>query len=322
LTKQIPIAGSSVRDKKIIEDGVERIINHDPPKKKKNVISKSQEESIVIKKKIIVPTEVQVVTSTEDNEKLTGIHQNRYYQPDPLTSHNLPAGVTMDCYGVRKTGGKFPEVPNKLSQDEFVSMLNKYKPKIKFHNKHKNLRSMINNMPSEDRKKFMEEHPGSQEPFRLTQIFELKDSDSEIIFPVKPPSKDKIINRFTKPNQSMVKTTIDWKKRTDKVKINNLKEFNIDNFIPEDPEIMYEVFNYYNGNENGFVTPNHAAGKLPHNLHQNKEKDKSQMKKNPRERINRDILANKKKTVTIVAKEKAEVKSENAKISTKMSLVR
>ena len=59
--------------------------------------------------------------------------RTKYYQPDPIVSHVIQAGVTMDCFGVKKTGGKFKEIPNKLSQDEFLALLTKHKPKKSNH---------------------------------------------------------------------------------------------------------------------------------------------------------------------------------------------
>jgi hypothetical protein len=340
MTKQAPFPSGVVKDKNMIEDGVIRHLDGNENDKsnantqsQRNMLRKSNEKArlsqsqLQIKKKI-VPVEVEIINSDDDNQIIESTPDKpRYYQPDPLTSHEVPPGVTMEFYGVKKTGGKYPETQGKLSNEEFQILLSKYKPKIKFYTKPKNLHHMINNLPNEDRKKYIEEHqPGSQEPFRLTQIFEIKDTEDENYYDEEGSfknqqqiKKENIIKRFDKPDQN-IKTTIDWKKKNDKAKVSALNDFNLENYLPEDVENMYDVFKYYNENKNEIITQSHFRKKLPDHLHQNKSKDKNNNKKNPRDRISKEILAVKNKTVTIVAKEKVDKKSEaqNLQINSKI----
>lgn len=330
MTKQAPFPTGVIKEKILTHDGTGKhsIINENNKNQAnsqnhKNILIKSNandksgiSQSQQINKNKIAQTKVEFQNSEDEMEILETL-QERYYQPDPITSHQVPPGVTMEFYGVKKTGGKF-ETNGKLSNEDFQTLLTKYKPKIKFYTKPKNLHHLMNNLPNVDRKKYIEEHqPGNQEPFRLTQIFEIKNSERDNYYDIDDMSfnynqgvnKEKIIKIFNKPGEN-VKTTIDWKKKNDIAKVSALKDFNLENYLPEDVENMYEMFKYYNENTKDIITQTNFRKKLPENLHQNKSKDKNLTKKNPRDRISKEILAGKNKTVTIVAKEKVETKSE------------
>ena len=51
-----------------------------------------------------------------------------YYQPNPLISHNIPQGVTMDFYGHKKSGGKFDVGGGRLTMDQYHQLLDQLKP--------------------------------------------------------------------------------------------------------------------------------------------------------------------------------------------------
>ncbi len=54
----------------------------------------------------------------------------KYYQPNPLNSHNILPGVSLEIYGMKKEGGPYPSVPNKLTFKEFNELLFIYKPEL------------------------------------------------------------------------------------------------------------------------------------------------------------------------------------------------
>jgi len=64
---------------------------------------------------------------TQEAEKRKRI---KYYQPNPLRTHEIPPGVTMEIYGNKKEGGLFPSIPNKLTFKEFNDLLSIYKPEL------------------------------------------------------------------------------------------------------------------------------------------------------------------------------------------------
>jgi len=52
----------------------------------------------------------------------------KYFEQNPLRTHEIPAGVSMEIYGVKKESGPYPSIPNKLTFKEFNDILCLYKP--------------------------------------------------------------------------------------------------------------------------------------------------------------------------------------------------
>ena len=46
-----------------------------------------------------------------------------YYQPNPLLSHNIPQGVTLEFYGHKKSGGKFEVGNGRLTMEQYQQLL-------------------------------------------------------------------------------------------------------------------------------------------------------------------------------------------------------
>ena len=51
-----------------------------------------------------------------------------YYQPNPLLSHNIPQGVTLDFYGHKKSGGKYEVGNGRLTMEQYQQLLEQIKP--------------------------------------------------------------------------------------------------------------------------------------------------------------------------------------------------
>jgi hypothetical protein len=51
-----------------------------------------------------------------------------YYQPNPLVSHNIQQGVTLEFYGHKKTGGKYDVGGGRLTMDQYQQLLDQIKP--------------------------------------------------------------------------------------------------------------------------------------------------------------------------------------------------
>ena len=51
-----------------------------------------------------------------------------YYQPNPLVSHNIPQGVTLEFYGHKKTGGKYEVGGGRLTMEQYQNLLEQIKP--------------------------------------------------------------------------------------------------------------------------------------------------------------------------------------------------
>ena len=51
-----------------------------------------------------------------------------YYQPNPLVSHNIPQGVTLDFYGHKKSGGKYEVGNGRLTMEQYQQLLEQIKP--------------------------------------------------------------------------------------------------------------------------------------------------------------------------------------------------
>ena len=51
-----------------------------------------------------------------------------YYQPNPLVSHNIPQGVTLEFYGHKKSGGKYEVGGGRLTMEQYQRLLEQIKP--------------------------------------------------------------------------------------------------------------------------------------------------------------------------------------------------
>ena len=51
-----------------------------------------------------------------------------YYQPNPLVSHNIQQGVTLEFYGHKKSGGKYDVGGGRLTMDQYHQLLEQIKP--------------------------------------------------------------------------------------------------------------------------------------------------------------------------------------------------
>ena len=51
-----------------------------------------------------------------------------YYQPNPLVSHNIPQGVTLEFYGHKKSGGKYEVGGGRLTMEQYQQLLEQIKP--------------------------------------------------------------------------------------------------------------------------------------------------------------------------------------------------
>ena len=51
-----------------------------------------------------------------------------YYQPNPLVSHIIPQGVTLEFYGHKKTGGKYEVDGGRLTMEQYQKLLEQIKP--------------------------------------------------------------------------------------------------------------------------------------------------------------------------------------------------
>ena len=51
-----------------------------------------------------------------------------YYQPNPLVSHDLPQGVTLEFYGNKKSGGKYEVGNERLTMEQYQHLLEQIKP--------------------------------------------------------------------------------------------------------------------------------------------------------------------------------------------------
>lgn len=51
-----------------------------------------------------------------------------YYQPNPLLSHNIPQGVTLEFYGHKKSGGKYEVGNGRLTMEQYQQLLEQIQP--------------------------------------------------------------------------------------------------------------------------------------------------------------------------------------------------
>ena len=65
----------------------------------------------------VIKDKIPVIPKTEN-----------YYQPNPLVSHDIQQGVTMEYYGHKKTGGKYDVGGGRLTMDQYHQLLEQLKP--------------------------------------------------------------------------------------------------------------------------------------------------------------------------------------------------
>ena len=103
--KNMPQPRQKIADSKNIydQDGIFDLDEQGNPKKKK------QQEIF----KDVTPTPQKI---------------ENYYQPNPLLSHSLPQGVTLEFYGSKKSGGKYEVGNERLTMEQYQQLLEQIKP--------------------------------------------------------------------------------------------------------------------------------------------------------------------------------------------------
>ena len=103
--KYVPQPRQKIIDSKNIydQDGIFDLDEEGNPKKKK------QQE--------IIKEPPQIIQKNEN-----------YYQPNPLVSHELPQGVTLEFYGNKKSGGKYEVGNERLTMEQYQNLLEQIKP--------------------------------------------------------------------------------------------------------------------------------------------------------------------------------------------------
>lgn len=221
----------------------------------------------------------------------------RYYQPDPLTSHEITPGVVMDFYGVKKEGGKFQDIPGRLSLEDFYTLLAMYKPTNKFISYENPDIKRRDRIKQENIDKIAEaDEKFEKESMNLERIFSEESSDEEGQKNLAQQKKEDIIKRkLAKTTQNHGHThtkqalyEIRKKQKADKIRA--MKEFQLDKLNQIDDEKLYDIFNIYDDKEALSVIRKKSVIK-PAKVHVSAEKELGVMKKYPRERVAKDILA-------------------------------
>ena len=76
-----------------------------------------------------VQTEISNKRNTTKNDGFEPKQKNEnYYQPNPLVSHELPQGVTLEFYGNKKSGGKYEVGNERLTMEQYQNLLEQIKP--------------------------------------------------------------------------------------------------------------------------------------------------------------------------------------------------
>jgi hypothetical protein len=265
-----PAANTIIREKR--EGGSATNLNPKEKKKQerrsKSKPKKSTDPKIVVIRNEIEPDELPV----------------RHYQPDPLLAYKIHPGVTMDFYGLKKSGGDYPPIENKLTKDEFNNLLQQYKP-------HLNIMSDEHLQPDKKEiENIPEENEGLNNSTKMTKIYEYM-TQEEFDFLANSNSPD--INKkkniqgidLLHPTKQLL---MEIKKKQKKDKIKAMKDFKYENIHKFDDEKIYEGFNVFSETKSGFG--NYRKKNMPKNVHVDVEKEMGVMKKYPRERVAKSIL--------------------------------
>ena len=73
------------------------------------------------------PKKKKMLEISKDKEPTTNKIEH-YYQPNPLVSHDIQQGVTLEFYGHKKTGGKYDVGGGRLTMEQYQLLLEQLKP--------------------------------------------------------------------------------------------------------------------------------------------------------------------------------------------------
>jgi len=243
-----------------------------------------------------------------------------FFQPDPYESHQIEKGVTMRFYEQTKKGGEFPEIPGRMTDKDFQLLVKQMKPKQKnldmlrvFDDDGHNMgheddsqiniptnllhdamdgildsyhdvktkesrysnRNLINLMYEDDRENNNNKEKKLKKEFKSLEFFS-------------PQKRLKLIKKMLQDRKKLLE-----EEKRDHVKITGDKNFK---YQYETMEKLTDARIYDNFTTDQRPKNVQASTSVkfhnPINPHVDYEKELGHMKKYPRERISKDILAN------------------------------
>jgi hypothetical protein len=242
-----------------------------------------------------------------------------YYQPDPLESVELSDGVNMICNGKTKPGKTY-NMENKMNEKEFLNILNQINPKrFKVIDLSKEMK-----VTNEDENKIIKEtiveikEENLETNKKISNVFGEDDINKHLDktkLKFDSISHNSILNLKAYP----LKTTNKFVKNSVKSKPDYVKKshdfnyFRIEKFDDQEVYNQLGIINTVNVSTQKII----QNSKLPANRHGEITQELGFMKKYPRERVSKDILAISGK---ISKKEHTKNKSEDFKGYTKRKL--
>lgn len=222
-----------------------------------------------------------------ENTILETKKSNRNYQPDPIENYVIQPGVTIDFYGLRKTGGKFPKIQERMSHEEFLE-------KAKDKNSKTN-QIVVNYLQKLDKneisqgefKKIKEKEEKSEKSNNMPKML-LNNFNDEIDNKLKVLSNENILQSIVKITPTKIKNLNEIKKKQKYDKVKAMRDFKFKNIHKIDDDEIRQAFNTTEKNVDFSII--FEGKRMPKNVHMDIEKEMGFMKKYPRERISKDIL--------------------------------
>jgi hypothetical protein len=292
-----------IKDKEKIVNGVRKEIKPKEFKPEEKELVKQIQTRQNMKNKNIKPDKIKnnPTEISEDHEKTpSNIHyisientlletkkSNRNYQPDPIEHYVIQPGVTIDFYGLRKTGGKFPKIEERLSHEDFLEKAKNRNPKtnqivVDY------LQKLDNAEDSQvEFKKLKEKEEKSEKSNNMPKML-INNLNDEFDNKLKALVNENILHSVVKNTPTNLKNLNEIKKKQKYNKVRAMRDFKFKDIHKIDDDEIRQAFNTPEKNVDFSII--FKGKKMPKNVHMDIEKEMGFMKKYPRERISKDIL--------------------------------
>ena len=250
-----------------------------------------------------------------------------YYQPNPLLSHNIPQGVTLDFYGHKKSGGKYEVGNGRLTMEQYQQLLEQIKPysraniEERFDESYDNEEKENEEKKEENGNEIPSKEKQIERPIKKTKTMNAKSKKLYYLFrdeivKAEEEMKRKKMNQENIIKKKKKKEEKKEKKLKDKIE---LKDFNFKEIKnTQDKSIYKELKEKVEEGIQEFYNEQKPTTRIPTDLHSKDEKnirirEKRTAQMEPSMTYNENLPNTIKKTLTKI-KEENEENEKNKKL--------
>ena len=257
--KSLPQPRQKIVDSKNVydQDGIFDLDEEGNPKKKKMAE--------------VIKEQPQIIPKTEN-----------YYQPNPLLSHNIPQGVTLEFYGHKKSGGKYEVGNDRLTMEQYQKLLEQIQPysraqiEERFDESYENEEKEKEGKPEENGEEMTSEKKIERTQVKKTKTMNAKSKKLYYLFRDEIVKAEEEQKRKKKNQENIIKRKKKKEEKKEKVlkdKI-ELKDFNFKEIKnTQDKSIYKELKEKMDEGAAEFYGEQKIIAKLPLELHTQGEKN-------------------------------------------------